>query len=117
MRSVKDITEFIKNNGSFNTITMAGIMGQIRLPDSKMASIVISWTDDWEHVSVAPFIRSNVPTWKDMCFIKDHIFKDDEAAIQIHPPKSENISLVDNCLHIWRPYTESLVLPPSILVL
>lgn len=55
----------------------------------------------WEHVSVSPY-RGKLPTWDDMCEIKDMFWNDDEVVIQIHPKKSEYVNLVDNCLHLWR---------------
>ena len=56
-------------------------------------TIIASWGCGWDHVSVAPAKSNYTPTWDDMCAIKDLFFKDDEAVIQIHPPKSEYINL------------------------
>lgn len=50
-------------------------------------SIIVSTGAGWEHVSVCPFKKSYVPSWDDMCLIKDIFWKEDEAVIQIHPPK------------------------------
>lgn len=55
----------------------------------------------WEHVSVSPY-RGKLPTWDDMCEIKDIFWEDEEAVIQIHPKKSEYVNILDNCLHLWR---------------
>ena len=55
----------------------------------------------WEHVSVSPY-KGKMPTWDDMCEIKDIFWNDEEAVIQIHPKKSEYVNMVDNCLHLWR---------------
>lgn len=70
----------------------------------------------WEHVSVAPYKKRITPSWEDMCKIKDIFFRDDECVVQYHPPKSEYVNFVENCLHLWRPINKKLPEPPSILV-
>ena len=62
----------------------------------------------WEHVSVAPF-NDEVPTWDDMCKLKDIFFGDEEMALQFHPKKSQYVNVVENCLHLWRPKDEELL--------
>lgn len=81
-----------------------------------IGSIVVSNGAGWEHVSVAPFKQNIVPTWDEMCHIKNLFFRENEAVIQIHPPKNENINMVKNCLHLWRCAYKEMVLPPQILV-
>ena len=92
-----------------------GIGGMIAMPGWS-GSIIATTGAGWEHVSVAPFQRRIVPTWNDMCLVKDIFFKDDEAVIQIHPPKADYVNNVPNCLHLWRCSFKEMVLPPSILV-
>lgn len=77
------------------------------------ASIIWSWGGGWDHVSVRPFSGAN-PTWDDMCFVKDMFFYDEDCVVQYHPPKSEYVNNVDNCLHLWRPIGEAMPMPPSI---
>ncbi len=79
-------------------------------------SLVCSWGAGWEHVSVAPFARRLTPSWDDMCLIKEIFWKDEEAVIQIHPPKAEYVNNVPNCLHLWRCAYKPMVLPPSAMV-
>lgn len=67
-------------------------------------------------MSVAPFRRSYTPTWDDMVWLKNLIWREDEAAIQIHPPAAEYVNNVSNCLHLWRCTYREMVLPPSCLV-
>lgn len=62
----------------------------------------------WEHVSVAPFNSGIMPSWRDMCEVKDIFWKEDELAIQFHPPKSCYVNMVSNCLHLSRPMDERL---------
>lgn len=79
-------------------------------------TIIASWGCGWDHVSVAPLKSNYMPTWDDMCAVKDLFFKDDEAVIQIHPPKDEYINNKENCLHLWRRNDADMVLPPSWMV-
>lgn len=69
----------------------------------------------WEHVSVS---RPNgkLPTWEEMCGIKDIFFEEEEVVVQYHPKKSEYVNLHEGCLHLWRPTTEALPTPPMIFV-
>lgn len=92
-----------------------GFNGEIHLPMWK-GTIICSWGGGWEHVSVAPYKRRITPSLDDMCLIKDIFFKEEEAVIQIHPPKADYVNNVPNCLHLWRPIDQKLILPPSILV-
>jgi len=83
---------------------------------SFQASLICSWGAGWEHVSIMPLKKRIVPSWEDMCYLKDIIFEEDEAVIQIHPPKAEYVNNAPNCLHLWRCRYKDMVLPPSILV-
>jgi hypothetical protein len=54
-----------------------------------------------DHVSVSA--RDGVtPTWEEMCRIKDIFFYEEEEVVQIHPPKSEYVNVVNSCLHLWK---------------
>lgn len=64
--------------------------------------------DGWEHVSVSPKHKYNIPTWNDMCVLKDIFFDDEEEVYQIHPKKSEYVNLSENCLHLWKPIGHEL---------
>lgn len=72
----------------------------------------------WEHVSVSPGNpkRNTCPTWDEMCAIKDMFFDEEEAVMQLHPPKSEYVNRHPNCLHLWRPTATSIPRPPEIFV-
>ena len=80
------------------------------------ASVVWSFGGGWEHVSVAPLNSRITPSWDDMCKVKDMFWHGYEAVIQIHPPKSEYVNNLPNCLHLWKPRDEVLPLPPSFMV-
>ena len=79
-------------------------------------SVIASWGGGWDHVSVAPRKHSYIPSWDDMCALKELFFQDDEAVIQIHPPKDEYVNDMPNCLHLWRANDKEMVLPPSFMV-
>lgn len=69
----------------------------------------------WEHVSVSKTNRK-IPTWEEMCKIKDMFFEEDETVVQYHPKKSEYVNRCECCLHLWRPLKEVLPTPPMIYV-
>ncbi len=111
----------VKNNKylSINQTGIDGGNGFIRLPRNNKtgftkASIVWSWGGGWEHVSVCP-LNGSMPTWDDMCLIKDMFWNDEDCVVQYHPPKSEYVNNVPNCLHLWRPIIDEIPMPPSIL--
>ena len=92
-----------------------GFQGTVVFPLWR-GSVICSNGAGWEHVSVAPYKHRIMPSWEDMCRIKDMFFRDDEAVIQIHPPKADYVDNAKNCLHLWRCTYREMVLPPSVLV-
>lgn len=79
-------------------------------------SVIWSYGGGWEHVSFAPFKRYYMPSWDDMCRIKNIFFYPEEWAVQYHPAESEYVNNVPNCLHLWRPTDQVLPTPPSWMV-
>lgn len=80
-----------------------GMGVKIHLPDCGTCTVV--WTREeggLEHVSVAPVKKFRIPTWDDMCKLKDIFFDDSEEAYQLHPPKGHYVNIKENCLHLWR---------------
>ena len=96
-------------------VSMDGGSGEIHMPTWK-GSVIWSFGGGWEHVSVRPYQKRITPSWDDMCKIKEIFFRDDECVVQYHPPKSEYVNNVENCLHLWRPLEAEMPMPPSILV-
>jgi hypothetical protein len=94
--------------------TVDGFSGIISMP--LWTGTVICSYDFWDHVSVAPSKKRIIPSWDDMCMIKDIFFKEDEAVIQIHPPKNQYVNNMPNCLHLWRWNEGEMILPPSFMV-
>ena len=113
---MRDIEEILSNPRLRNIErSKDGLRAIIAFPQWQ-GSVIFSTGAGWEHVSVAPFKRRYIPGWEDMCLLKDIFFKDDEAVIQIHPPKAEYVNNMPNCLHLWRCTYKEMVLPPSVLV-
>ena len=111
----------IKSNKylSVKEVAPDGGFGYIKLPrDTKKgftkATIIWSTGMGWEHVSVRP-LNGSMPTWDDMCFIKDMFWTDEDCVVQYHPPKSEYVNNLPNCLHLWKTTDAEMPLPPSIL--
>lgn len=91
------------NNGAF-IIPFEGFKLQVIASDG----------DGWDHVSVS--LQTRIPSWKQMCFVKDLFFEEEEIAIQLHPPKSKYINVHNNCLHLWRKQGVRIELPPLVMV-
>lgn len=68
----------------------------------------------WEHVSVSA--GKHCPNWREMCFIKDLFWAEDEVVMQLHPAKADWISNHARCLHLWRPTEKEIPLPPPAAV-
>ncbi len=68
----------------------------------------------WEHVSV--FKKSgNLPDWNEMCKVKNLFWEEEEAVMQVHPPKSLYVNNAP-VLHLWRPIESEIPLPDPIMV-
>lgn len=72
----------------------------------------------WEHVSVHAHNpkRKRVPNWKEMCFMKDLCWGEDDVVIQYHPAKSDYVNVHPYTLHLWRPTTGELPIPEKWMV-
>lgn len=44
-----------------------------------------------------------IPSWLDMCTLKEVFWEDEEEAYQIHPKRSQYVNCAENCLHLWKP--------------
>ena len=72
----------------------------------------------WEHVSVhiEQGSKQRIPTWEEMCQVKDIFWDDEDTVIQFHPAKSEYVNMHSYTLHLWHPTFCELPVPPSITV-
>lgn len=85
-------------------------------PHSRDLTVIFSGAEDcgWEHVSVSTPRRA--PNWAEMCFVKDAFWDDEDAVMQLHPPKSNYVNNHPHCLHLWRPSEKEIPMPETILV-
>jgi hypothetical protein len=70
--------------------------------------------EGWEHVSVSTDRRRS-PNWREMCFVKDLFWDEEECVVQYHPPLSQYVKNHRYCLHLWKPMGP-LPIPPSSMV-
>lgn len=68
--------------------------------------VIASDWGKWQHASVS--LTNRCPNWREMSFIKDLFWDEEEMCIQFHPKKSEYVNLMKNCLHIWKPSEEAV---------
>lgn len=114
---MKTLDEIKKETGIvLRIVGEDGGSGIIYKSGKPYGSVIWSNGGGWEHVSIAPFNRRLVPSWDDMCKLKDMFFHDDEVVVQYHPVKSEYVNNVSNCLHLWRLTETEMPTPPSFLV-
>lgn len=106
---MREFSEIMKSGKLFdvNHVSVMNInmtCAFIHLPDCGTCRVIFSGNEGgWEHVSISPKKKHNIPSWDDMCIVKDVFFDDEEEAYQIHPKKSRYINAVENCLHLWKP--------------
>lgn len=106
---MKPLKEILENPKIWNYTPFPMNSAFIKLPDCGTCSVIWGDNEDgYEHVSVSPRKKFNMPTWNDMCMLKDMFFEDDEEVYQIHPKKSEYVNVVENCLHLWKPIGHEL---------
>jgi hypothetical protein len=96
-------TELYGNNGAF----------MIKYK-SRTYKVVISDQLGWDHVSVS--LPNRIPTWKEMCIIKDIFFEDTEIVVQYHPAKENYINDSEYVLHMWRCQDKPMPMPPLMFV-
>ena len=120
---------FTQAGNPWSSSTVDGMNGAFDIPLSGMghkvmAHCIVSDGFDpvtpvpWEHVSVQifEFGRHRIPTWVEMCKVKDIFWEEEECVIQYHPAKSEYVNCNPNVLHLWRPKDVSIPTPPKICV-
>ena len=98
-----------ENNGSF-TFFVGKLNKKVKV------FIIASSGLGWEHVSVSIVNTNRCPTWEEMCEIKSIFWDDTDCVVQYHPPKEDNVSVHNYCLHLWRPIDATLPSPNKIMV-
>lgn len=76
----------------------------------------------WDHVSVSSYAFNGrkeipvMPTWDEMCQVKDLFWGYEETVIQYHPPRSQYVNHKANVLHLWCHADNPIPTPNPILV-
>lgn len=106
---MKQIEEILKNPKIWDYVPFPMNSAFVKLPDCGTCSVIWGNNEDgYEHVSVSPKKKFNVPTWNDMCVLKDMFFDAEEEVYQIHPKRSRYVNAMENCLHLWKPIGHEL---------
>lgn len=108
-----------KLNRRMASTSANGNNGMFLVPIQNTNTMLICMASDgagWEHVSVSCWHKKRVPSWEEMCFIKDLFWGDDEVVIQYHPRRQDYVNNHEYCLHMWRPTNQAIPTPPTILV-
>lgn len=94
-------------------IGIDGGCGRLYLNGTKGEPMIVVWSfsGGWEHVSVS--YRHKMPTWDEMCRVKDLFWHEEETVVQFHPKKSEYVNNYPFCLHLWRKLGQDFELPPK----
>ncbi|MFA5217151.1 hypothetical protein [Sulfuricurvum sp.] len=113
------LENFRIHDGELGSDKRFGMCGAFKIPFEGNTICIIAtdgkgFIPQWEHVSVS--LTNRCPNWKEMCFVKDLFWGEEEVVMQLHPAKSEYINQHPHCLHLWRPVKEHIPKPPSIFV-
>jgi hypothetical protein len=68
----------------------------------------------WEHVTVETNHR--IPSWDEMCFVKNLFWQEEECVVEYHPPLSQYVKYNPYCLHLWRPKHATIPAPSVSIV-
>lgn len=77
-------------------------------------NFIMSWGAGWEHCSVS--LPTRIPSWEQMCVMKELFWNDEEVCMQLHPAKKDYINNMKYCLHIWKPVEKEIPTPPSLMI-
>lgn len=119
MKNLKQLYEELNSRKDFHIIRTGfdGGMGEFIRGSQKGMTVIWSWGGGFEHVIMDG--KKRMPTWEEMCELKDMFFTEEECYVQYHPPKIEYVNNIPYCLHIWKPiekFSGKLPVPPSLFV-
>lgn len=119
MKNIKKLYEELQSRDDFHIIRTGfdGGAGKFTKGPLKDMTVIWSYCGGWEHVSIDG--KNRMPTWDEMCQLKDMFFDDTECCVQYHPAKSDYVNNIPYCLHIWKPiekFTGKLPVPDTFLV-
>jgi len=104
--------------GSYASTDRDGFNGQFTIlgPYGLDLFLQISNGGGWEHLSVhvevPNLVKPRLPTWIEMNFLKELVWKDTETVVQYHPDKKHYVNAHPYVLHLWRPTWEKIPMPP-----
>lgn len=104
--------QFRLRTGAYGSTNAAGNNGAFIFPNG--IRCIVSDGAEWEHVSAS--LADRIPTWEEMCWVKDTFWSPEDCVVQYHPPKADYVNCHTYTLHLWRPTVAVLPRPPSILV-
>lgn len=92
-----------------------GMNGFFVIPyKTKLIKVMSSDQQGWDHVSVS--LEHRIPTWDEMCYIKNLFFDPDETVIQFHPAFKDYINVHPYVLHMWRKHGFEYPMPPKEMI-
>lgn len=118
--SAEHLDRYRVRGGDMASTPEDGFNGMFVVPHHKYKKtkfqIIASNGMGWEHVSVTYRGKGKIPTWYDMCYVKDLFWDEEETVMQLHPPKSQYVNNHPNVLHLWRPTDQKIPAPPIFMV-
>lgn len=106
------MTEYIMNNSGSTGVFLI-------ISNNNKFFVCSTASQGWDHVSVSKQTKGRkkkLPTWDEMCMIKEMFFDPEELVVQYHPKKSEYVNFHPGVLHLWRKQGEEIPRPPKNLV-
>ena len=102
-------TEADGNHGAFSVPLADGVFALCIAADGSAMHL-----DEWEHVSVSihTSVGTRLPTWPEMCAIKDVFWDASDCVVQFHPPRKRYVNDHPHVLHLWRSVTYRQPMPP-----
>ena len=72
--------------------------------NGRKLNVIVAPSDaEWQHVSVSVYKKpTSIPSWNEMCQIKDMFFDEEDVVVQFHPKKSSYVNVHSGCLHLWK---------------
>lgn len=112
----KKIADYRVRIGPLGSADSLGNNGAFEIPTvgDTVLHVIASDQDGWDHVSVS--LPDRCPTWTEMDYIRTLFFRGDECVMQLHPPRAKLINDHRHCLHLWRPQTAEIPIPPPNMV-
>jgi hypothetical protein len=124
------VPEFARmTDGPMGTRPCEGLYGAFMLdspePGWQLCAIATDGQDPdvpdahaWEHVSVHARRRqqTRIPTWREMCHVKDLFWESGDLVVQFHPRRADYVNTHEHVLHLWRYRLGDVPTPPTLLV-